>query len=143
MCSRVRRTHLLIPISRHALCRVTIAALPPIDSAVYRAVPRTTRGTARYLQENKITTKQVNKVGEGSPHIVDLMKEGRVHLVINTTEGAQAIADSFEIRRTSLTHLIPYYTTMPGARAAGSAIQSLQSNALEVTPIQSYSIGSF
>ncbi len=60
----------------------------------------------------------INKVLEGRPHIVDACVDGGVQLVFNTTEGAQAIADSFSLRRTALTNNIPYYTTVPGARAA-------------------------
>ncbi len=64
---------------------------------------------------------------EGRPHIVDRMLSGEVQLVFNTTEGAQAIADSFSLRRTALTLNIPYYTTVAGARAAVQAISALKS----------------
>ena len=80
----------------------------------------------------------VNKVQEGRPHIVDEMRSGGVQLVFNTTEGAQAIADSFSLRRTALTHGIPYYTTVAGARAAVQAIGALREGCLEVAPLQSY-----
>jgi carbamoyl-phosphate synthase large subunit len=80
----------------------------------------------------------VNKVQEGRPHIVDEMRSFRVQLVFNTTEGAQAIADSFSLRRTALTHGIPYYTTVAGARAAVQAIGALRQGCLEVAPLQSY-----
>jgi len=80
----------------------------------------------------------VNKVQEGRPHIVDEMRSGRVQLVFNTTEGAQAIADSFSLRRTALTHGIPYYTTVAGVRAAVQAIGALRQGCLEVAPLQSY-----
>jgi carbamoyl-phosphate synthase large subunit len=80
----------------------------------------------------------VNKVREGRPHIVDHMLSGGVQLVFNTTEGAQAIADSFSLRRTALTHAIPYYTTVAGARAAVQAIAALRAGSLEVAPLQSY-----
>ncbi|MDA1131923.1 MAG: carbamoyl-phosphate synthase large subunit [Proteobacteria bacterium] len=98
-----------------------------------------TDGTAKYLAAAGIQADRVNKVGEGSPHIVDRIQAGGVHLVINTTEGALAIADSFEIRRTALTRHIPHYTTMAGARAAVLAIATMRSGPLEVTPLQSYS----
>ena len=75
--------------------------------------------------------------------IRDSMHEGGVHLVINTTEGAQAIADSFEIRRYALTHHIPHYTTIAGARAAVLAIATLRSGTLAVAPLQSYSSNLF
>ena len=62
----------------------------------------------------------------------------RIQLVFNTTEGAQAIADSFSLRRTALTHNIPYYTTVAGVRAAVQAIGALRQGCLEVAPLQSY-----
>ena len=74
----------------------------------------------------------------GRPHIVDHMLSGGVQLVFNTTEGGQAIADSFSLRRTALTHAIPYYTTVAGARAAVQAIAALRAGSLEVAPLQSY-----
>jgi carbamoyl-phosphate synthase large subunit len=85
----------------------------------------------------------VNKVLEGRPHIVDRMLSGGVQLVFNTTEGAQAIADSFSLRRTALTNNIPYYTTVAGARAAVLAIAALKAGSLEVASLQSYFEGSF
>ena len=81
---------------------------------------------------------RVNKVRDGRPHIVDHMLSGGVQLVFNTTEGNQAIADSFSLRRTALTHAIPYYTTVAGARAAVQAIAALRAGSLEVAPLQSY-----
>ena len=75
---------------------------------------------------------------KAGPHIVDQMLSGGVQLVFNTTEGAQAIADSFSLRRTALTHDIPYYTTVAGARAAVQAIAALRAGSLEVAPLQSY-----
>ena len=81
---------------------------------------------------------EVNKVLEGRPHIVDAMISGDVQLVFNTTEGAQAIADSFSLRRTALTHKIPYYTTMAGALAAAEAIRALKKGQLDVAPLQSF-----
>ena len=99
-----------------------------------------TRGTAKFLRENGIEAKPVNKVLEGRPHVVDAIKNGEVQLVFNTTEGAQSLADSFSIRRTSLTAKIPYYTTMAGAAAAVEAIAALRDGSLEVAPLQSYSL---
>jgi carbamoyl-phosphate synthase large subunit len=66
------------------------------------------------------------------------MVSGEVDLVLNTTEGAKAIEDSFSLRRTALTHNIPYYTTVEGARAAVMAIKTLRADRLEVEPLQSY-----
>jgi carbamoyl-phosphate synthase large subunit len=97
-----------------------------------------TRGTAKKLKEEGLPVAEINKVQEGRPDIVDKMRSGGVQLVFNTTEGAQAIADSFSLRRTALTHTIPYYTTVAGARAAVQAIGALRQGCLEVAPLQSY-----
>ncbi len=97
-----------------------------------------TDGTTRALAAEGLPVSRVNKVSDGRPHIVDLMLNGGVQLVFNTTEGAQAIADSFSLRRTALTNGIPYYTTVAGARAAVQAIKALRAGSLEVAPLQSY-----
>jgi len=81
-----------------------------------------TRGTAKALQEAGISCQAVNKVLEGQPHIVDIIKNGGVDFIINTTEGELAIADSFTIRRSALQHKIAYTTTMAGATAAVMAL---------------------
>jgi carbamoyl-phosphate synthase large subunit len=98
-----------------------------------------TRGTARLLEAEGVPVETVNKVLEGRPHIVDAMKNGEVHLVFNTTEGIQAMADSFTIRRTALLMKIPYYTTIAGAHAAVLGIKSARAGDLDVAPLQSYS----
>ena len=86
---------------------------------------------------------RVNKVLEGQPHVVDAMINGDVQLVFNTTDGAQAMSDSFSLRRTALVNNIPYYTTVAGARAAVEAISALRSGSLDVAPLQSYLSGSY
>src|ERR1700736_2271767 len=93
-----------------------------------------TNGTAQVLADQGLAVACINKGSAGHPHIVDLMLSGGVHLVFNTTEGAQAIADSFSLRRTALTTDIPYYTTVAGARAAVQAIAALRAGSLEVAP---------
>jgi carbamoyl-phosphate synthase large subunit len=97
-----------------------------------------TRGTAQLLREAGIAVDVVNKVLEGRPHIVDAMKNGDVQLVFNTTEGSQAMSDSFSLRQNALMSGIPYYTTVAGARASVEAIAALRDGALEVSPLQSY-----
>ena len=97
-----------------------------------------TSGTARYLAEHGMPVTRINKVLEGRPHIVDAMKNGEVQLVFNTSDGAQAVRDSFELRRTALMNKIPYFTTGAGARASVQAIAALRSGSLEVTPLQAY-----
>jgi carbamoyl-phosphate synthase large subunit len=97
-----------------------------------------TRGTKRHFEAHGIACEVVNKVLEGRPHIVDLMKNGDVQLVFNTTEGAKSLADSKDIRRTALLNRIPYYTTRAGALAATDAIRALKSGHLKVASLQSY-----
>jgi len=97
-----------------------------------------TSGTADYMAAHGITVTKVNKVLEGRPHCVDSILSGEVQLVVNTTEGSQAVSDSFSIRRSALTNNVPHYTTIAGASAAADAIRSLQTGALEVKPLQDY-----
>ncbi|OHC73693.1 MAG: carbamoyl phosphate synthase large subunit [Rhodospirillales bacterium RIFCSPLOWO2_12_FULL_58_28] len=97
-----------------------------------------TSGTAKHLKDMGIMVKRVNKVAEGAPHCVNAVENGEVQLVINTTEGAQAIADSFSIRSSALTNHIPHYTTMAGASAVVGAIEALGDGGLDVAPLQSY-----
>ncbi len=82
-----------------------------------------TRGTAAFLAEHGVAAEVVNKVYEGRPNIVDRLKNGDITLVMNTTEGAQAIADSRDIRAVALYDKIPYFTT---AAASISAVQAMQ-----------------
>jgi carbamoyl-phosphate synthase large subunit len=102
-----------------------------------------TRGTAARIRESGLPVAVVNKVLEGRPHCVDAIRSGEVQLVINTASGPQSIADSFAIRRSALTHGVPHYTTMAGARAATHAIAALKAGTLEVAPLQSYFRRSF
>ncbi|WP_428409699.1 carbamoyl-phosphate synthase large subunit [Hyphococcus sp.] len=97
-----------------------------------------TGGTADYLKAQGLNVSRVNKVLEGRPHIVDALKNGEVHMVFNTTEGAQSIKDSRSIRTTSLAQKIPCITTAAGARAAVRAIEAMRAGDLEVAPLQAY-----
>ena len=97
-----------------------------------------TSGTQRYLAENGVEAVKINKVAEGRPHIVDAIKNGRVQLVFNTTEGATALADSRSLRRAALLHKVPYYTTLSGAVAAAQGIKAYLGGDLEVRALQSY-----
>ena len=76
-----------------------------------------TSGTCSYLSEHGVACERINKVLEGRPHIVDLIKNREVSFIVNTTEGKQAIADSFSIRRQALQQRVTYSTTISGARA--------------------------
>jgi len=82
-----------------------------------------TGGTARAIREAGIPCQRINKMFEGRPHIVDYIKNGEVDYIINTTEGKQAIADSFLIRRSALQHKVPYTTTLAGAVASCAAMK--------------------
>jgi carbamoyl-phosphate synthase large subunit len=96
-----------------------------------------TKGTASFLNKNGIKVTIINKVKEGSPHIVNLLLSQKIDLVINTTKTQHSIKDSYSIRRTSLMNNIPYYTTMAGAKVAVDAIEVLRKNNLTVTNLQS------
>ena len=102
-----------------------------------------TRGTASRIRDAGLAVRVVNKVLEGRPHCVDAIQSGEVQLVINTAGSPQSVTDSFDIRRSALTHAIPHYTTIAGARAAVHAIAALKAGTLEVAPLQSYFRGSF
>jgi carbamoyl-phosphate synthase large subunit len=82
-----------------------------------------TSGTSHYLSTQGLPCDSINKVAEGRPHIVDLIKNGEINYIVNTTEGKAAIADSFSIRREALQHRVVYSTTIPGAKAL---IQSME-----------------
>ena len=97
-----------------------------------------TSGTQEYLVARGLDVKRVNKVLEGRPHCEDALVNGEVQLVINTTEGAQAIIDSFSIRRSAVVHNLPHYTTIAAAYAAVDGIEAMKSGTLEVTPLQAY-----
>ncbi len=95
-----------------------------------------TGGTHRYLTNKGIPTEHVLKVTEGRPHVVDKIVDGKVDLVINTTFGKKEIADSFSIRRESLMHSVPYYTTVQAARMAVGAIEALVRGRIPVMALQ-------
>nr|MBC8379327.1 ATP-grasp domain-containing protein [Planctomycetota bacterium] len=97
-----------------------------------------TRGTCIELIENNVPSEFVRKVVEGRPNIVDLMIDGKVDLIINTTVGEQSIKDSFVIRRTALDRQISYATTIRGAAAMAQAIETLQKRTMNVKAIQLY-----
>ncbi|MDE2316754.1 MAG: ATP-grasp domain-containing protein, partial [Xanthomonadaceae bacterium] len=110
----------LLPVAREALAKG------------YSLVA--TDGTAKYLAEHGVACERINKVAEGRPHIVDLIKNGEIVYIVNTTEGKQAIADSFSIRREALQQRVTYSTTVAGARAL---IHSLDfHNAADVHSLQ-------
>ena len=97
-----------------------------------------TAGTHRYLASHGIESEAVKKVTEGRPHIVDKILDRQIAMVINTSFGKRAIADSFSIRREALMHGVPYFTTIQGARMAVASLEVLARGDLPVRSIQSY-----
>jgi carbamoyl-phosphate synthase large subunit len=97
-----------------------------------------TRGTAAYFKARGIPTEVVNKVQEGSPHVVDKMRHRKIVMVINTPTDAHSQADSYQIRRCALDFQIPYFTTLAGAEAAAEGIEYLQKHEFDVKALQDY-----
>jgi carbamoyl-phosphate synthase large subunit len=97
-----------------------------------------TGGTAAYLARKNIKAERVNKVLEGGPHIVDRIVNGEIALVINTTAGKKAIADSYSIRRESLMRGVAHFTTMEAARMVVAALEAQAKGPLEYRPIQEW-----
>jgi carbamoyl-phosphate synthase large subunit len=95
-----------------------------------------TRGTCAWLQAQGLAAEPVNKVYEGGLTIVDRMKDGHVALVMNTTDGSQAVSDSRDIRSVALSERIPYFTTAAGAHAAALAIQAREESEVGVRSLQ-------
>jgi carbamoyl-phosphate synthase large subunit len=97
-----------------------------------------TRGTSRYLKAVGIPNRPVKKIAEGRPHIIDHIKNGEIHLVINTPSGKESAGGSHNIRRAVLRYGLPYATTLSGARAMASAIAALRRRELAVRSLQDY-----
>ena len=95
-----------------------------------------TSGTAKFLADHGISSDVVNKAYEGGRTIVDMMKDGMVDLVLNTTEGAQAVEDSRSMRTVALYDKIPYYTTLAGSHAAALAMKAAREGELAVRSLQ-------
>jgi carbamoyl-phosphate synthase large subunit len=119
-----------VPVSGTAFISVRKADQPAVAGLAHDLVEQgyklvATRGTASVIQAEGIECAVVNKVMEGRPHIVDMIKNGQIDLIVNTTEGKQAIADSYTIRRTALQNKVSYSTTLAGARATCMALEYL------------------
>ena len=98
-----------------------------------------TGGTCKFLTENGVDAKRINKVLEGQPHILDAIINGDIALMINTTtKSSQAVADSNNIRRMAMMNKIPYYTLLTAAGAAVKAIRAIKSKDIEVAALQDY-----
>ena len=96
-----------------------------------------TVGTTNFLLKRNILIRKINKISEGSPHVVDLLKINKINLVINTTEGKTSTGDSYVMRRNTLLTNTPYYTTIKGANAAVNSIEVLKRSNLKVRSLQS------
>ena len=135
---------LILPTSGTAFLSVKQGdkkALLPIAKALLGAgfEITATEGTAEFLNAHGVEARRVYKVSEGRPNIIDLMKNGKINLVINTPSGRKKTrSDSYYLRRTCLDYDVPYFTTIAGARAAAEAITALQNRELEVKPLQDY-----
>jgi len=128
-----------VPVSGTAFLSVRKADRPAVVGLAADLVGKgfrlvATRGTAETISAAGIPCDIVNKVMEGRPHVVDMIKNGQIALIVNTTEGKQAIADSYTIRRSALQHKVYYSTTMAGARATCMALEYLDTG--NVTSLQ-------
>jgi carbamoyl-phosphate synthase large subunit len=97
-----------------------------------------TRGTAKYLKKHSLDVEIINKVTEGRPHIVDLIKNREIHFVINTVSGTQAQRDSFSIRQSALQYKVPFTTTISGALSVVNAIEMFKDKTVNIKSIQEY-----
>jgi carbamoyl-phosphate synthase large subunit len=97
-----------------------------------------TSGTAAALEKNGIKAKVMPKIAEGRPNILDLMKDGKIQLVINTPSGRIPREDEIKIRSQVVLYNIPYTTTISGAQATVSGIEAMLRKELDVKPLQSY-----
>ncbi|MFI5396048.1 MAG: carbamoyl-phosphate synthase large subunit [Candidatus Binatia bacterium] len=116
------------------------AAVLPVAARLTQAGFRViaTSGTAAYLREHGLTVDTINKVTEGSPHVVDAIRRDVIAMVINTPKGFGPQLDSFSIRRSALECHVPYFTTVAGAEAAAEGVDLLRREALGVRALQLY-----
>jgi len=97
-----------------------------------------TRGTAEVLARDGLTVEVIRKVHEGSPHVVDAIRAGKIALVINTPAGVTSVRDAFPIRRAALERGVPYFTTLAAAQAAVEGIEHLQMRDFSVRALQDH-----
>jgi len=97
-----------------------------------------TKGTTNYFRSYGLEVEEVKKVKEGRPSIVDMITDGKIDLVFNTTRGKVSLTDSFAIRRSALERGIPYYTTVEGAKAAAHAISEYRLGKFSISSLQEY-----
>ncbi|MAK60558.1 MAG: carbamoyl phosphate synthase large subunit [Ponticaulis sp.] len=130
-----------LPTSGRVFVSVKDADKPALEKSIRRLIELgfeivATSGTATYFSELGVPVRRVNKVAEGSRHIVDMITDGEIDLVFNTTEGAQSLKDSQSIRETVLKQRVPYFTTLAASKAAVKAVEVLLSRTLEVRALQ-------
>ncbi|MCW5891521.1 MAG: carbamoyl-phosphate synthase large subunit [bacterium] len=133
----------LLPTSGTAFVSVPAAsydAVVPIATRLAAAGFRlvATRGTAGRLREAGLGVEVLNKIQDGGPNVLDLMKRGDVALVVNTPSGVGSVRDSFPIRRTALECRVPYFTTIAAAAAAAAGIELLREGPFQVLPLQEH-----
>ena len=95
-----------------------------------------TRGTAREIIKNGMKCRKINKVKQGSPHIVDILNSKKIDLVVNTSDGLSSTKDSFSLRRATLINKVPYCTNMSTAEACLEGIKSLKTKEINVISLQ-------
>ncbi|TAN61847.1 carbamoyl-phosphate synthase large subunit, partial [bacterium] len=97
-----------------------------------------TIGTAKFLESNGIAARTIRRVSEGRPNLLDLIKQGKIHLIINTPSGKIPRQDEVKIRSSAIACGVPVVTTLPGAEACARGIEALIKHKLDVKPIQQY-----
>jgi len=117
-----------------------VAAMRILTELQFKVIA--TSGTQRFLVEQGVPADRILKASEGRPNVVDAIRNGGVQLVFNTTEGAQALADSRSLRRAALLHKVPYYTTLSGAVAAAQGIKAYLGGRRMVRKLKTYFGGS-
>ena len=95
-----------------------------------------TKGTYKFLKEHGIQAELVSKLSEERPNIVDRIRNGEIHIIINTPSGRRERSDAYFIRRAAVEHKIPYFTTIRGAKAAVEAIKSFKEKGISVKALQ-------
>ena len=132
-----------VPLKGNVFISVKDEDKPPLPSMAGTLVSLgftivATKGTAAYLEQHGIRTETVNKVAEGRPHCVDLLKSDEIDFVINTVTGAKAQKDSFSIREAALQHNVPFTTTIAGAKATINAIEVTLKKEINICSLQDY-----
>lgn len=133
----------ILPVSGNVFVSVNDKDKPKIISIVKKLVScglkiYSTSGTAKILKENGIEVKEVNKVYEGRPNIVDNIKNKEINLIINTPIGREALQDDKYIRINAVRYSVPVVTTIKGAEATAEAIKSLKDGIIDIKPLQDY-----